>query len=250
MMTVSIILENTNSVSYNNSVHNENVSVVNNYGKRGVVDSVLGFVDKQKDRKEAKERRIREEHERARIRAEQQSAKTKTFFLKHWYIFAVLAIALIGSLAFAINKDEKEREKAKQAHLAAGEIQIGKSSSDFSKQNYRDVIQTLKTAGFTNIQMDVIEDIIVGWVTKDGEVERVSINGETTFYGSNWYKTDVPIVVTFHAKSKEEVLKNIDLDTNGYTSNESNAYEQQNQGTAVGTYIGENGCVLVFGYNY
>lgn len=45
----------------------------------------------------------------------------------------------------------------------------------------QDVVRQLKTAGFTQTKTEAIEDLVGGAPEKDGEVERVSLNGDTSY---------------------------------------------------------------------
>lgn len=73
-----------------------------------------------------------------------------------------------------------------------------KSSSDLEGEDYKDVVTLLQVAGFTNIEVETIDDLITGWLTKDGEVEKVSINGDTDFFASSKFPYDSKIVITYH----------------------------------------------------
>ena len=79
-----------------------------------------------------------------------------------------------------------------------GKLNLPISSSDLENTNYEDVIAIFETEGFTNIKTEVIDDLIFGWLTKDGEVEEVSVDGYTTFNTDNRYPPDVEIVVSYH----------------------------------------------------
>jgi len=45
--------------------------------------------------------------------------------------------------------------------------------------------------------------LITGWITKDGEVEEVEIDGYTTFSSSSRFLPDVEIVITYHTFSAD-----------------------------------------------
>lgn len=44
--------------------------------------------------------------------------------------------------------------------------------------NYEDVISSFEDAGFVNIKTEVEYDIVTGWISEDGEVKSVTIDGE------------------------------------------------------------------------
>lgn len=46
---------------------------------------------------------------------------------------------------------------------------------------FESVKKRFEKEGFTNIKESPIEDLIFGWLTKDGEIESITIDGEETF---------------------------------------------------------------------
>lgn len=90
----------------------------------------------------------------------------------------------------------------KKQSIAEGRIYIGVSSDDLIGQNYKTVIEKLKKQGFTNILEVADKDLITGWLTSDGEVEEVNIDGKTDFNGNESYVTDVKIIITYHTFKK------------------------------------------------
>lgn len=77
------------------------------------------------------------------------------------------------------------------------------SSSNLKGEDYLDAVSSLRSAGFTNVTTATIDDLIVGWLTKDGEVEKVSVNGATDFQANSGFPKDAEIVVTYHTFPKE-----------------------------------------------
>jgi hypothetical protein len=88
-----------------------------------------------------------------------------------------------------------------------GKISTPGSADDFVGANYQDVVTQLEAAGFTNVTTDVLDDLVTGWLTEDGEVERVSINGETDFSDGAKYDAGVPVIVTYHTFPEEEAAE-------------------------------------------
>lgn len=60
------------------------------------------------------------------------------------------------------------------------------------------MVSNLEKAGFTNVGTEVIDDLVTGWLTKDGEVEKVEIDGTTSFSSDSKYEAGVKIVVAYH----------------------------------------------------
>jgi predicted small lipoprotein YifL len=85
-----------------------------------------------------------------------------------------------------------------------GKINLPISSRDLKNANYQDVVAEFENAGFTNVQTEVLDDLVFGWLTKDGEVEEVSVDGYTSFSTDSRYPADVEIVVSYHTFPADE----------------------------------------------
>ena len=79
-----------------------------------------------------------------------------------------------------------------------GKIRVPKSASECKGKDYLDVKALFESAGFTNVNVRAIEDLVTGWITKDGSVERVSINGDDDFGSSSKFDPVVEVVVMYH----------------------------------------------------
>ena len=77
-------------------------------------------------------------------------------------------------------------------------------SSEVSSSNYQDMVTQFKGAGFTNVSTKEIDDLILGWLTEDGQVKEVSIGGKTSFSTSDSFATDTPVVVSYHTFPKKK----------------------------------------------
>lgn len=57
--------------------------------------------------------------------------------------------------------------------------------------NYIDVIREFENVGFTNVTTNVEYDIVTGWLTDDGEVKSVTINGKKEFDSDDKYRLEI-----------------------------------------------------------
>lgn len=80
------------------------------------------------------------------------------------------------------------------------------SASSYKYQNYADVQAELTEAGFTNISFEILYDIEIGW-TEEGEVESISVAGNTEFEQGDIFKKDAAIVITYHMKEEDDPNK-------------------------------------------
>lgn len=92
------------------------------------------------------------------------------------------------------------------------EAKAPKSQSELKGKNYQDVVTLFESAGFNNIETEKIEDLIMGWLTKDGEVESISIGGDTEYSTSKWYPKDTKVRISYHTfpeKERKEASSNV-----------------------------------------
>ena len=81
-------------------------------------------------------------------------------------------------------------------------ISMPMSSSMYEGENYEQVIKDLKNTGFVNITTAENQDLITGWITKDGSVENISINGNHNFKKGDSFPKNATIVITYHTFKK------------------------------------------------
>jgi hypothetical protein len=79
-----------------------------------------------------------------------------------------------------------------------GKIRVNYSSDNLEGSNYEDVVSELEKQGFTNIKLNPMHDLITGWITKNGEVEEVQIDGNTSFSSDSRYLPNVEIIIKYH----------------------------------------------------
>lgn len=90
-------------------------------------------------------------------------------------------------------------------------ISVGQSSKEMTANtegNYSSVITSLKNKGFTDISVYRNNSLFNGWITKEGSIESVSINGQSDFSGTDSFDFDVPIIIvvnTFEKKGCEDI---------------------------------------------
>lgn len=103
------------------------------------------------------------------------------------------------------------------------EAMVPESSYGCIYENYKDIEEKFKNAGFTNISTEILYDIYWG-VTPEGEVEKVSINGNTDFKRGDIFKKDSKVVITYHMK--EESKPNNSSGNNASANNGTNGSEE------------------------
>ncbi len=74
-------------------------------------------------------------------------------------------------------------------------IPVGSSPEE---ADYQSVQKQLEDAGFENISTQKIEDLTFGIFTKDGEIEKVTVNGNESFSKGDLFEKDVSITIHYH----------------------------------------------------
>lgn len=93
-----------------------------------------------------------------------------------------------------------------------GEAKTPSGSSVMRGINYKEVVSKFENAGFTNIKTEAIEDLVTGWLTKDGDVEEVLVGGDVNYSSDRWLPADTEVIVKYHAfpkNSDKEIEENI-----------------------------------------
>lgn len=79
-----------------------------------------------------------------------------------------------------------------------GEAKTPSGSSVQKGRNYQSVVDDFEKKGFINIKTEALDDLITGWLTKDGEVKSVSVDGDEKYSADKWYPNDVEVIITYH----------------------------------------------------
>ena len=146
-----------------------------------------------------------EDYEKLFGKHEKDIAFNKKKRIAKIFLFVGIGIAaMIGIITFWVRMIELENEeeaakRAQEAILNKGKIQIGCSDDSLKGQNYEDVVEILEAKGFTNIKVNDLNDLITGWISKDGSVENVVIGGDDSFAEEDWFAPDSVVVINYHS---------------------------------------------------
>ena len=130
----------------------------------------------------------------------------------------IVCIVLIGLLP---SSDEDEARE--------GEAKVPASYDSLIEMNYETVQGKFEDSGFTNIKLEPIEDLITGWLTDDGDVESVTIDGSTEFTSGDWYPNDVEVVIQYHTFPPEEEGDSTDDSGDANAENKDDEEEEVEQ---------------------
>ncbi len=132
------------------------------------------------------QKRIVNDAEVIRARAEEKENKNAMVVLA--IVFGVLL--LISALGIGIPSLINATNKS------AGNLNAG-YYKDLIGEDYKSVQAHFESAGFTNIELiDLNDSGLAFW--KDGEVEIISVGGNTTFESLDWFAPDTKVVISYH----------------------------------------------------
>lgn len=92
--------------------------------------------------------------------------------------------------------------ESKEDHI--GEAKTPSGSIIQQGRDYQRVVNNFKERGFTNIKLEIIDDLVIGLATKDGEVESVSVDGNVDYEPDKWYPEDTEVIISYHTFRTEE----------------------------------------------
>ena len=140
------------------------------------------------------EAKIRENERKERIQLKQMEYEDKEKKRNDKTVFLCIGLLMLVAL-FSFGMARYYEEAAKPDE---DEICIPFSSNDLEGENFELVIYDLENAGFSDITTKMQADLVTGFITKEGSVESVSINGDSDFDEGDIFKEDAKVVVIYH----------------------------------------------------
>lgn len=143
----------------------------------------------------------------------EKSKNRKSFLIGLLVVLLFLPIGILGTFESTPDSD--------------GKIHLPNVLSDFNDVNYQDIVSKLKDAGFTNIKTMANEDLVLGWLNKEGEVASVTVGGSKEFETSDRYPIDIEIIIEYHAFPVEEDKNDETVDVEDSKETETYVYTGQ-----------------------
>ena len=86
------------------------------------------------------------------------------------------------------------------------------SADDCEGMMYEEVAAAFETAGFSNIEYEIIDDLITGWLTKDGEVEKVTLDGNDDFDTNDIFDESTILTISYHTFPQDDETEQEETD--------------------------------------
>ncbi|HEM6145307.1 TPA: DUF4839 domain-containing protein [Streptococcus suis] len=107
-------------------------------------------------------------------------------------------------------------------------IPVGSSPEE---ADYQSVQKQLEDAGFENVSTQKIEDLTFGIFTKDGEIEKITVNGKESFSKGDLFEKDVSITIHYHTfkdyNNSEESKESSSEESSSSLKSSSSSSEQE-----------------------
>lgn len=135
----------------------------------------------------------------------------------------------------SFSKDEKFKSDVSVVikYHSAKKIYPPISSEDIDDQNYEDIVTQFKNAGFTNVTTRKVEDLITGFLHDDGDVDEVSINGETEFDDFESFIADAKVVVSYHTYPEKSSSEKSNTSEKSQASSKSESSNKKEDGVSI-----------------
>lgn len=157
--------------------------------------------EKQADREHVAEEKAKDREHEAK-----EGRKTRA---NNWLVkYGLVLLLLVAVVAFAVLRLSSNVVSNVVDDIV--NVEVPDSSKNYVGKPYQDVKMSLEDAGFTNIQEDVKADLNSGFLdnltsklpgkfgNKDGAVERVSINGVSSFNKGDPFPKNATVRITYH----------------------------------------------------
>jgi len=117
----------------------------------------------------------------------------------------VIQVTVKGDTEFEAKEKRPYDAKVEITYHALKNIYVSISAEDAEGMNYEELVSLLKETGFAKITTNPEYDLITGWIKKEYSVKSISINGETDFSESSFFRPDVEVIILYHRfKSDKE----------------------------------------------
>lgn len=144
----------------------------------GLAGALYGFASSTRNQSKANE-------SYNKIKTEKDK-KNDNIFICLYMVFMLLALAFCLFMAYWYSTPK------------AGEVKVTIDPKSYIGVNYQEVEEKFEDMGFTNIKSVPKEDLITGWINKEGETDKITINNDS-FKKDEIFSEDAEVVITYHS---------------------------------------------------
>lgn len=131
--------------------------------------------------------------------------KKQNNWSKYVVLMVTVLLAVLNVMSYSFeNKSEYNKTDnnilKKEVKVTTIQIPVGKDECVGKK--YSEIESVLSESGFTNISMEAIEDLKASESDKVGQVDNISVDGNSDFEKNQMYQSDAKIKINYHAYAK------------------------------------------------
>ena len=143
--------------------------------------------------------------------------KKQNNWLKYVVLMVTVLLAVLNVMSYSFeNKSEYNKTDnnilKKEVKVTTIQIPVGKDECVGKK--YSEIESVLSESGFTNISMEAIEDLKASESDKVGQVDNISVDGNSDFEKNQMYQSDAKIKINYHAYAKCTVNVHVNFVSN------------------------------------
>lgn len=112
-------------------------------------------------------------------------------------LYLILAGAAIAEFTFVGDMGKKKKRHI----ISSSEVQISEKMTDYNKKNHAALLALYRAAGFTNITEVPLGDLNIFTAQKNGQVESITINGDSDFDEGDVFPKSAIVTITYHSFS-------------------------------------------------
>ena len=110
-----------------------------------------------------------------------------------WFFACVGMLIAMYTYLHTLTKDKKR-------HVSPNDSTIPDGVVNYEKHNYKSVAAAFQGAGFTNVKTIPLNDLTIFNQWKNGQVEAVTVNGNSDFDKGDVFPKDAVVNITYHTK--------------------------------------------------
>lgn len=141
------------------------------------------------------EAKIKETSSKEKIRLQEMEYADKEKKRNDKAIFISIGfLILIMLFAFGMSHYHSEKNKPNE-----NQVKISANANDYKGELYEQVIKELESIGFKNFECIALKDLDNEWFTKEGAIEKISINGDFKFEDGDIFSKDAKVIILYHS---------------------------------------------------
>ena len=153
----------------------------------------------------------------------------------------VMGLSMYGLCSCAM--PETKSDNSSSSAVTDG-ISVPLSATSCLDKNYTEIVSNFEDSGFTNIQVEKDEDLIVAVLHSDGDVKSITIDGNSYFDEGDQVPSDAKIVVVYHTYPED---KKTTTTTAATTKKKTTTTEKEKTATKTEEQDDDDGTFLSLG---